>query len=1023
MHIKGAKNTKCRLRYEREIPKSASDYYTNPEPRLKESQEDGVGEPNQEDSDEEPGQPHDEMAVEDGLNLGNADDESICEPMDDDPPAAEKPSNTAIREQFMAYSEQAKKDYAELQDEFKAGIALMKILNDAGAPLILYEKLFNWHIDYLSAKKKVSEKELMNRLRKRYNMEDTRPYEVKCELPISGVSVKVPCFDAGAMFRDLLTEPQIKEEDYLFFGDDPTAPPPEEWLELRDINSGLAYRETYNQLIRPNPRTKSGRFKVLIPVLGYQDATVTGSMSALSIEFLKFTFGIFNSKAREKNFTWRTLGAFPEYETRLSKAARAIHTSSHTSAKSYFTDTESEEDDDSRPFVPDFAVGAYIDSSDDEDDMFNPQIPTGHDNQTMQDFHKILHVILGSYRRVQESGGVEWDLKWKQLWLLQFIPFWVAQKGDTVEHDKMCAKYGSRTAKVAQLCRYCLVPTAQTAEAYVTYPRKTQTMITELVRKKNAIALKGMSQKFIWNAWYEIRFGLHNDYGIHGACPLEILHWILLGMYKYSRQMFFDQTGDDTILSREISTICSSLGWLFQRQSDKRYPRTKFREGIRSGYLQGHHFSGVILLLATAIRTTRGQNALKNLARGAQLNFFPDEQWIQDWLLLLETQLEFEQWLKKPTMSVNTVIRLRTKVREFMELTKTVGKRSKGMGFNTMNFHGILHVPNDILCFGPPHTVNTMSNESHHKPDKKSARRTQRRPKNFTIQVARKIEDRRVIDMAVEELCGRPRWEYYSGFVHPKQKEPPESGNVTPKLGGVRAKFEYSEEDDKWVYTLTRSIQSINKYQYSQLMVDAISDVAMQVNEYQEHLMVHSELTVGGCIYRASPYFQGKQWHDWAMFRFRDDEDGDNEDDPSGFLHNDTQKNPAIMPAQICCFIDLTELPAENSTKFTPTIYMICETVTRNTADSEQIRSELFQPYIKTTQQNAATNTEFTRMQVLSLENMVGPACVIPDLDNTNPRAYIRVLPMTEWANQFELWVNDPHTREFDEPQLRSGDP
>ena len=102
---------------------------------------------------------------------------------------------------------------------------------------------------------------------------------------------------------------------------------------------------------------------------------------------------------------------------------------------------------------------------------------------------------------------------------------------------------------------------------------------------------------------------------------------------------------------------------------------------------------------------------------------------------------------------------------------------------------------------------------------------------------------------------------------------------------------------------------------------------------------------------------------------------------------------------------------------------MIRETVTRNTADSEQIRSELFQPYIKNTQQNAATNTEFTRMQVLSLENMVGPACVIPDLDNTNPRAYIRVLPMTEWANQFELWVNDPHTREFDEPQLRLTDP
>ena len=53
------------------------------------------------------------------------------------------------------------------------------------------------------------------------------------------------------------------------------------------------------------------------------------------------------------------------------------------------------------------------------------------------------------------------------------------------------------------------------------------------------------------------------------------------------------------------------------------------------------------------------------------------------------------------------------------------------MGFKTMNFHGMLHVPDDILCFGPPHTVNTMSNESHHKPDKKLAKRTQKKAKEL----------------------------------------------------------------------------------------------------------------------------------------------------------------------------------------------------------------------------------------------------------------------------------------------------
>ena len=169
----------------------------------------------------------------------------------------------------MAYVERSKQDHVELQPEFKAAIELMHLLNLAGASLTLYEKLFDWHIEYLGATKKVEEKTLLNRLRKCYNMEATMPYEVKCELPVSGVTLKVPCHDAGAMFCDLLTEPKIQEDDYLFFDDNPAAPPPEEWLELRDINTGLAYRETYNRLIRPNPITPSGRIKVLIPVMGY----------------------------------------------------------------------------------------------------------------------------------------------------------------------------------------------------------------------------------------------------------------------------------------------------------------------------------------------------------------------------------------------------------------------------------------------------------------------------------------------------------------------------------------------------------------------------------------------------------------------------------------------------------------------------------------------------------------------------------------------------------------------------------
>ena len=170
---------------------------------------------------------------------------------------------------------------------------------------------------------------------------------------------------------------------------------------------------------------------------------------------------------------------------------------------------------------------------------------------------------------------------------------------------------------------------------------------------------------------------------------------------------------------------------------------------------------------------------------------------------------------------------------------------------------------------------------------------------------------------------------------------------------------------------------------------------------------VKCELPVSGV------HFKGKPWHDWAMFRFREEEEGDNEDDPA-YFPDDPNKDPAIRPAHIRCFIDLTMLPAQNTTRYSPSIYMITETVTRNRSEEEQIQSELFQPYVKNTQRKPGTNIDIAKMEVLSVEKMTGPACLIPDLDNKNARAILfHILLMTEWVNLFELWVNDTHTREF----------
>ena len=133
----------------------------------------------------------------------------------------------------------------------------------------------------------------------------------------------------------------------------------------------------------------------------------------------------------------------------------------------------------------------------------------------------------------------------------------------------------------------------------------------------------------------------------------------------------------------------------------------------------------------------------------------------------------FEAWLKQPKMQVNTVHRLRQKIRELLLMTKQVQKREKGMGFKTNNFHATTHIADDILNFGPLHVVNTKSNEMAHIPDKGSAHRTQKRPKSFDIQSARQVNDWRKIEMGMEELSGRPRWDYFVAFERFEQEHLP----------------------------------------------------------------------------------------------------------------------------------------------------------------------------------------------------------------------------------------------------------
>ena len=184
-----------------------------------------------------------------------------------------------------------------------------------------------------------------------------------------------------------------------------------------------------------------------------------------------------------------------------------------------------------------------------------------------------------------------------------------------------------------------------------------------------------------------------------------------------------------------------------------------------------------------------------------------------------------------------------------------------------------------MLNFGPPSNTNTMTNKQHHKPDKKSARRTQRRPKTFDMDTCLKIEDHRLVELAMAEVEeNRTRWQYPRGFSEPRETGTPtpmrgqkKRDPIFPRAGGTSAEFSYDQEEKKWSYSVMNTeMNEVEKFTYPKEVFRFICELGDRVRQWLPQFDVHTECqpTKGGVTYRACPIFMGRPWYDWALFRY-----------------------------------------------------------------------------------------------------------------------------------------------------------
>lgn len=487
-----------------------------------------------EDEDEESMEEDDEV-----IPFGDDDEEEFSD--DDEESDSDEPDvmgiNTEILENWEDYVARAKEDFDVLSPQMQTAIRLMLAIRRKKASLDTYNDVLEWHLRECGKIREnerasdsfdyISRQVLFKKLRNRYNM-PTESLSVvqKVFVPHAKSRADVVVNDARLVMQQLLTDPRIMDEDYLFWGNDPFSPPPDDLDYVADLNTGLAYTETWHQLI-----TNPGK-QVLMPVVLYIDGAVTGQFNNLPITPVRMSLGIFTRKARNRDFMWGTLGYIPHITAEKSRGRRLLVNSGHVDG-----------------------IMRYPDLHQGEGALNNDVHPT-------QDLHTMLDVVLKGFIDLQNSG-FEWSLFYNGKWYenIEFIPYVHVIRVDTDEADKLTGHYTARSGGVKNICRYCTVPTDETDNYNANYRLKTQKMVQRLIDRGEETKLKAISQHPIQNSMYNLRFGCHNDMGVHGACPMELLHAMLLGIFPYTRDMLYEQIGgEDSKASREIDSLSTLIG-------------------------------------------------------------------------------------------------------------------------------------------------------------------------------------------------------------------------------------------------------------------------------------------------------------------------------------------------------------------------------------------------------------------------------------------------------------------------------
>ena len=151
-----------------------------------------------------------------------------------------------MRNNYNEYLVHAQRNFIDFAHTESIAIKLLWKLRQTTASLSTYEDAMDWHLrangslqPHESVGKSlehISAQKMHRKLRTRYNIaRDKYHVTTRITLPNSKAVADVLWNDAKAAFTSLLSDPRIVDSDYLFYDNNPFAPPPAHLGAMKDV--------------------------------------------------------------------------------------------------------------------------------------------------------------------------------------------------------------------------------------------------------------------------------------------------------------------------------------------------------------------------------------------------------------------------------------------------------------------------------------------------------------------------------------------------------------------------------------------------------------------------------------------------------------------------------------------------------------------------------------------------------------------------------------------------------------------